>query len=139
MTQFSLNRIVHSESGWTCNVFELDKINVGGLMITSEDYETIEVMPFSDYVYRFYKRSKKIVFSSKIPTEYNYCGLDVKYSMWKCVLCKKLSKANDPNCFCQTYSKCWTPINAIISGVIFSHNCEFEYHFSNNELSNLII
>jgi len=116
MNDFPLNTIIKSELGWTCNTFELDKINAGGLFLSSQAYEQITVLPFTDYSYRFYKRTKKIVISSR-----------------------KLNKISDPICFCKTYSNCWTPIDGIISGVSFSNNLDFSYHLNDDGLSNIIL
>jgi len=55
------------------------------------------------------------------------------------LLCKKISNVGEANCYCLTYSKCWTPINAEVSGVCFSNTLEFKYHFDHDDLSNLIL
>ena len=139
MINFPLNKIIKSESGWTCNTFEFDKINAGGLYISYEDFENMEVLPFGDYAFRLYRKSKKVVISSAHFVEYEYCALKLEYSMWKCLLCKKLSPISAAECFCKEYSICWSPIGGKISGVIFSNNCQFYYHFNDNSLSNLIL
>lgn len=139
MTDFPLNHIIKSESGWTCKVFEFDKINTGGLFLSSENYDNIEVLPFTEYSYRYYKKTKKIVISSSKFIDFEYCALDLQYQNWKCLLCRKLNKISDPNCFCQTYSNCWTPIDGIISGVSFSSNLDFKYHLCDDGLNNIIL
>ncbi len=139
MNDFPLNTIIKSELGWTCNTFELDKINAGGLFLSSQAYEQITVLPFTDYSYRFYKRTKKIVISSSVFVDYQFCALDFQYQNWKCLLCRKLNKISDPICFCQTYSNCWTPIDGIISGVSFSNSLDFSYHLNDDGLSNIIL
>jgi hypothetical protein len=139
MIDFPLNQIVKSNSGWSCNTFEFDKINIGGLYLSSESYDEMQVLPFTEYTYRFYKRTKKIVISSANFVDYNYCALDLQYQNWKCLLCKKLNKISNPICFCQTYSKCWTPIDGVISGVLFSNALDFSYHLSDDGLSNIIL
>ena len=138
MLNFPLNTIIKSESGWTVNVFEFDRINTGGLYISYEDFDAMQVEPFTEQTFRLYRKSKKIVISSDAFVDYEYCALSLQYFFWKCLLCKKLNKISDPNCFCQSYSTCWTPVNGIITGVVFSNDLNFEYHFVDNSLSNLI-
>ena len=139
MKDFPLNKIVFSESGWTCNVFEFDVINEGGMYIEYDVFKEYTQQDFEDYTYRVYHKTKKIVFSSKKETEFQYCALNVSFQYWKCLLCKKLNKISDSKCFCLTYSTCWTPINGVLSGVYFSNDLDFKYHFYDNTLSNLII
>ena len=92
-----------------------------------------------NFVLRYYKWSKKIVVSSNQLTDYNYSAIDFGYENWKCLICRKLCKKSEPNCFCKTYSKCWSPIDGKIKGILLSNECEFDYHFNNDELSNLIL
>jgi hypothetical protein len=139
MLDFPLNEIIKSESGWTCNVFNLDHINVSGLYLSSENYENTTVDPFVEYSFRYYQRTKKIVISSSKNIDFDYCALDFQYKYWKCLICRKLSRISEPDCFCQSYSKCWTPVDGIISGVLFSNKLDFPYHFSDCSLSNIII
>jgi hypothetical protein len=139
MTDFPLNEIIKSDSGWTCHVFTLDQINAGGLYLSLENYDDINVDPFVDYSYRYYKRTKKIVISSSKPVNFNYCALDFQYKYWKCLVCRKLSEFSEADCFCKTYSNCWTPVDGIISGISFSNELDFPYHFIDNSLSNIIL
>lgn len=139
MIKFPLNKIIKSELSWTCNVFEVGVINAGGLYIDNDQFETMNVLPFEDYAFRFYRRTKKIVISSNKPTEYEFCAIDLNYTLWRCLLCKKISKRSEPKCFCKSYSICWTPIDGEISGILFDNDCSFNYHFNDNSLSNLIL
>ena len=139
MNDFPLNKIIFSESGWTCNVFAFDIINAGGLYIDFNTFKEYEEQTFEDYVYRVYSRSKYIVFSSKKEIEFEYCALSISYKYWKCLLCKKLNKISDSKCFCLTYSTCWTPLDGVLSGLHFSNDIDFNYHFNDNTLSNLIL
>ncbi len=139
MINFPVNEIIKSDSGWTCNVFIFDQINASGLFVSSESYDNMTVDPFVDYCYRYYRRTKKIVISSSKVIDFNYCALDFQYKHWKCLICRKLSQISEPDCFCPSYSKCWTPVDGIISGVLFSNELDFPYHFSDNSLSNIIL
>ena len=139
MLDFPLNQVIKSENGWTCNVFQLNYINTGGLFISEEDYEHMQVDPFKDQNYRFYQKTKKIVLSGSGDLNYNYCALNLRYTYWKCLLCKKLNKISEPNCYCSTYSNCWSPVDGVIVGCLFANNLSFPYHFEDTTLSNLIL
>jgi hypothetical protein len=139
MIEFPLNKIVHSQSGFTCLVFVLNVINVGGLVIDELQFKNINILKFNNCTFRYYRKSKKIVISSSCPTEFEYAAINLNYSMWQCLLCKKISPKTESKCFCESYSICWTPINGEISGVEFNNDGNFCYHFNDNSLSNLII
>jgi hypothetical protein len=137
--EFPLNKIIQNGNGYTCIVFQLDIINVGGLFISSEQFDDITVHAFDNCSFRYYRRSRKIVISSSGQTEYEYAAINLSYTYWKCLICKKVNKRSEPSCFCNTYSICWTPIDGEITGILFQNNDEFKYHFDDNSLSNLII
>jgi hypothetical protein len=139
MNNFSLNQVVRLESGWSCVVFDCNQINLGNVYINFEDFNNMPVATLENISFRVYSKSKKVVVSSVVPVEFDFCALDFNYSMWKCIHCKKINRVSDANCFCSTYSNCWTPINGSISSVIFSNKFEFKYHFEDNTLSNIII
>jgi hypothetical protein len=139
MNELTLNKIKHIETGWICNVFEFDRINTGGLYISLDDFMEMKVKPFDDYIFRLYKKTKKIVINSVNPTDYEYCAIDVFYPLWKCMLCKKICKNTDSKCFCKSYSTCWTPINGEVTGLLFNNDGNFNYHLDKSFLTNLII
>lgn len=139
MYDFPLNKIIKTEAGFTCVALQLNVLNTGGLYLSEDDFEKISIEQFQDYVIRYYKLSKKLVVSSNKLIEENYCSLDFAYENWRCLICRKLCKKSEPNCFCNTYSKCWSPIDGKITGVLFSNECQFNYHFDNDGLSNLIL
>jgi hypothetical protein len=134
MSNIFLNYISKNENSWFCNVFEFDKINTGGIFINNEDYENISVEPFSEFNYRYYKKSKKIVISANNFQEYKFCALDFAFDQWKCLICRKLCRRNQ-NCFCKPYSNCWSPIDAKITGLLFSNVLEFNYLNSEDEVN----
>lgn len=139
MNYFPLNHIIKNESGWFCNVFEFDKINIGGLYINYDEFSEMPVHPFYDMNFRLYKKTKKVVISGTKEINESFCAFRLNYPMWKCLLCKKISNFNEHQCFCESYSKCWTPINGEITGVSFSDTLEFNYHFEHDLFSNIII
>jgi len=139
MIEFPLNKIIHSESGFTCVVLKLNVIGAGGLMIDEFQFENMNVLPFENQVFRYYRKSKKIAISSNHPAEFEFAAITLNYSIWKCLICKKICKKTEPKCFCQAYSICWTPIDGEISGVEFSNDGDFHYHFRDNSLANLIL
>lgn len=139
MNHISLNQIVTTESGWSCNVFKFGIINNGGVYIDEDEFENILVNKNFAYNLRTYARSKIVVVSSKEFVPYKYCALDFKYNYWKCLICKKLNKFFENKCFCNTYSNCWTPIECEIEGLIFSNDIEFKYHFGNDLDSQIIL
>lgn len=139
MIEFPLNKIVHSESGFTCVVLRLNVVGVAGLMIDEFQFEDMNVLPFKDYTFRYYRKSKKIAISSNSQIEFEYAAITLNYSMWKCLICKKICKKTECKCFCEPYSTCWTPIDGEISGVEFNNDGNFSYHFSDNSLANLIL
>lgn len=139
MEDFPLNKIIHSKYGWLCNVFEFDKINIGGLYIDYEQFTNMNVLPFNNCNFRFYRKTKKIIVSSGNKIDFEYCAISLNYSIWKCLLCKKICNSFESKCFCKTYSTCWTPIDGEIKGVDFNQDNNFLYHFDEDILSNLIL
>lgn len=139
MNNLSLNQLHKTEHAWSCVVFDCTQINVGNVYIDFEDFNHMSVLPIENISFRIYNKSKKVVVSSTNLLDFKYCALNFTYTMWKCYQCKKINRISDAKCFCETYSNCWTPINGSISGVIFSNEYEFKYHFEDNALSNLIL
>jgi len=139
MSDFPLNQIIKSETSWICNVFEFDRINAGGLYLSFQDFEFMDVEPFTEQNFRLYRKTKKIVLSSGGQIDYNFCALRLRYDYWKCLLCQKLSKISESKCYCLTYSNCWSPIDGVITGASFSNELLFLYHFEENAFSNLIL
>ena len=137
MQDFSLNQVINYESNWSCSVFELDRINLGGLFISSEDFVEMIVapMPFS---FRFYSKTKKIVVSGPGNIEEPYGIIEVEYDFWKCMCCKKISRRNESECYCGSYNKCWTPIKGSIVGVRFIDSLDFDYRTHDNNTLNII-
>lgn len=133
----TLNQIQSGKDNWYCVVFDFAQVNAGGLYITYEQFLDMTVEPFGEYSFRTYKKSKKIVVSGLGTPPAQFCALDLKYQNWRCILCKKISNVNESKCFCETYSKCWTPMNGQINGLIFSNNLDFSYHFNPDSFSNL--
>lgn len=139
MNEIPLNHILKNNSGWYCNVFEFNRINAGGLYISYDDFLEMTVHSFKDINFRIYKKTKKVVVSGKQNIDKSFCAFTLSYPMWKCLLCKKISNFTEHQCFCESYSKCWTPINGEITGVAFSNEMDFNYHFEKDSFFNLII
>lgn len=136
MQENPLNEIINHGSNWICTVFELDRINAGGLYISTEDFAEMDVAAM-DCHFRVYK-SKKIVVSGAGQPEKPFCVLDVQYDLWKCMCCKKISRNNEPECYCGSYNKCWTPIRGSIVGVRFIDSLDFDYRMHDNNILNII-
>lgn len=132
------NKIVHSSSGFMCVALVIGAINIGGLVIDESQFQEMHVNPIENYAFRYYRNSKKIVISSNSPIEFEYAAVKMNYSMWKCLICKRISKYTESDCFCNSYSLAWTPINAEITGIEFNNDGDFRYHFQDNFLTNLI-
>ena len=128
MENYPLNQIIVTESGWCCCVFEFDRINFGNVYMSSKDYSDINVHPIQDCHYRYYKKSKKIIISGSGDVNSCFCALDFNFEYWKCLICKKITRKNDHNCFCNSYSICWTPIKPEIVGLLFLNDLSFEYN-----------
>lgn len=132
-----LNQIEKNEDEWYCVVFDFNQINVGGLYVSFDQFSQIDLSSFDNYKFRVYRKSKKLIVSgTQVPREI-FCALSFKYQMWRCMLCKKICKVNENECFCETYSKCWTPLNFQVDGLIFSDKLDFQYHFNPDSFSNL--
>lgn len=134
MQQHSLNEIINYESNWSCAVFELDRINLGGLYISTEDFENMQVEPMGCH-FRIYSKSKRIVVSGSGVVEKPFCVLDLSYDRWKCMVCKKISSSSTRDCFCGSYNNCWTPIDGTIVGIKFIDSLEFDYRINDNTLN----
>jgi len=139
MNDIPLNHVFENDSGWFCNVFEFDKINVGGLFIGFDTFSEMNVKDCEGINFRIYKKSKKLVVSGLFSPLKTFCALNLSYPMWRCMLCKKISNFTENQCFCDSYSKCWTPLNGEIIGVLFNDKLEFSYHFEKDTFSNLIL
>jgi hypothetical protein len=126
MYEYTLNQIIQHESSWTCNVFEFDRINIGGIFLKNEEYDEMPVGVFADLHYRYYKKSKKIVISGSGLAPARYCALTFEFTEYLCLICKKLCRRNQ-KCLCNSYSICWSPINAQIAGLQYSDEFEFSY------------
>jgi hypothetical protein len=137
MSNSTLNYIESNSTGWYSLVFDFQQINVGGVYISLDQFSEAEFSEGQKYQFRVYKKTKKLVVSGNVSPEFEYCALGLKYQSWRCLLCKKISKINESKCFCLTYSKCWTPLNFQINGVIFANDLNFQYHFAEDSFSNL--
>ena len=133
MNNDHLNEIIKTENGWFCNVFEFDRINIGGIFLDNKEYEQIEVEPIPNCHYRYYRKTRKIVISSVFYSENKFCALDFEFKQWKCLICRKLCR-RDQKCLCEPYSNCWSPMNVKIVGLIFSDVFEFNY-LSDSEIN----
>jgi hypothetical protein len=132
-----LNQIETNDTNWYCVVFDFTQINAGGIYITYEQFLDMDVAAFKDCQFRIYKKTQKIVVSGVSLPSGNFCVLNFKYQMWRCMLCKKINNINESKCFCESYSKCWTPLNGQIEGLIFTDQPNFSYHFCQESFSNL--
>jgi|APCry1669189369_1035219.scaffolds.fasta_scaffold00624_13 hypothetical protein len=134
-----LNVIEINDNYWSCVVFHFNEINVAGLYVTYDQFLEMEQDSFEPYNLRLYKKSQKAVVSGQNLPNASFCALNFNYSMWRCLICKKISKVIEAECFCAGESKCWTPLNCRVSGLIFSDQLDFQYHFKTDTLSNLMI
>lgn len=135
----SLNVINKQTTNWDCCVFDFSRINAGKIFIDYADFIDINVHPFTQCVFRIYRNTQKIVVSGDNIPDASFCGLDFVYSKWKCLICKKVSDVHCNQCFCQTYSSCWTPIKSEVRGLIFNDDNSFPYHFNREPLSTIVI
>ncbi len=138
MLEFPLNQIINSEYGWTSVVFQIGMINAGNIFISEKEFKEMDAI-VPGYSFRYYQKTKKITISSSNFVDFKYCALKFNYLNWVCLHCHKISKISDSICFCSTYSKCWTPVDASIVGIEFSNELKFNYHFSDDPLFNIIL
>lgn len=133
MNPHNLNEVeIHGET-WQSVAFAFDRINTGGIYIDSKDFDG-NLEKIGGYTCRVYRNPKRIVVSGKgCPSK--YCAIDWSYAYWKCMVCKKLGKIGDKQCFCGSYSTCWTPIKPQIRSLVFSDTCDFRHHFAEDNLN----
>lgn len=129
-----LNEVVKNDENWYCNVFEFDKLNIGNVCILWDEFDEEKIESKNVFI-RVYRKTKKIVVSGTGSVN-DFCVLDFRYHKWKCFVCKKISDISMISCFCGE-SKCWSPIDPTIVGVVFLSNMQYSYHFD-NALGNLI-
>ncbi len=132
------NEIMQNSSGWTCVIFELDKINPGGLLINYDNFIKMEINLPAEIHLRFYRTTKKIILSAKSTATSTYAFPKFFYSQWKCEICKKISAKSESKCFCGTKSSCWTPVNPELTGVYFLDDFNYAFHFNENLTLNII-
>lgn len=138
MLEYPLNKIITLDSSWFSIVFEFDRINNGGVFIPNEEYSSLSIASSEDYFFRYYKNDKQLVVSSNTNVSESYCALKMSYQNWVCLGCKKLCKFSDSKCFCKTYSIAWKPINPSITGIEFSNDLDFNYHFNQESSLNIV-
>lgn len=135
MDNINLNLVKKNYDGWICQVLNSDLINIGGLVLTHDIIKDLILPTSEDFILRYYKKSHLLIASSTGGINKKYCALDIEYSMWNCLICKKTSYITQAKCFCEKQSVCWEPLKPKIKGLLFSDEMNFQYHFNNDEIN----